>query len=921
MNLFDLFASISLDTSAFETGIGNARKIAEGFGNIFGKIVSAVWETAKKAASQIVGLAKQAVNQYGEYEQLVGGIETLFKNASDTVLSNAKNAFKTAQMSANQYMNLVTSFSASLIQSLSSSTNVMTEEMIEQEEKSLDNQYSAQKKYYEKAYDLAKQNIDDELEAISKSNSKKLSALQKVHEQELDSYQKLTDNKIALVDKEYNETLKLIDKQAYDRIKAIDNEINKIDEQAEKESKALEASEIATKKAELQKAVDKAKNDKALKKAQTALNTYLEELDRKKVAEERKALKESLNNQKEQIKDEAQAAKENAKTQRDEKVNAIKEESNAQLEAMREAQSKQEEELKEHQSTELKLIKRAKNEQLSTLKESYEDQLTALKESIENQKKALKTGADEMSAIQVTPEIYEQAAKVADRAVIDMADNANKMGTSIDSIMLTYQSLSRGNYAMLDNLKLGYGGTKTELQRLIKDSAKMTDIQEKLGITVDASSLSFGNIVNAISVMQESLGIAGTSLKEGTETIQGSAGSVSAAWENLVTVLATKPEDNIELQGYIEDFVNSAIISLDQMLPAWERAFEGIGQLIEKALPIIFEKIPAFIDKNLPKLLSSGTNMLTALLSGISNNIPAIANTISYFFESFVSFVLLNLPVILKAGMELLYEIGKGLIEALPELLQTAITLIKELANMLTDSEQLDKILDVALELILTLVDGLVNSIEELIEPAMKIIEGLLKYSLKPENLAKIINAALKIVLTIATGLIAAIPQLISGVLQLIQSITDQFTKTDWLKIGKDIVNGLLEGLKKNWDNLTNWFGKGVNGLAESTRNFLGIHSPSKVFAQIGGYMAEGLGVGWNDKIDGIKSDINSELTFNTVGNQRSTAAAGGISNIPPISINIENFVNNTDDDLETLADKLMYIMSDKINRKGVVYS
>ena len=139
----------------------------------------------------------------------------------------------------------------------------------------------------------------------------------------------------------------------------------------------------------------------------------------------------------------------------------------------------------------------------------------------------------------------------ADRAIRDMSDNANKMGSDISQLQATYNAFGKANYTLLDNLKLGYGGTKSEMERLIQDASKMKDVQEELGITVDASSISFGNIVNAISVVQKSMGITGTTAKEASTTISGSLASMKSSWENLLTGIAN---DQVDLENLIFNF-------------------------------------------------------------------------------------------------------------------------------------------------------------------------------------------------------------------------------------------------------------------------------------------------------------------------------------------------------------------------------
>ena len=158
----------------------------------------------------------------------------------------------------------------------------------------------------------------------------------------------------------------------------------------------------------------------------------------------------------------------------------------------------------------------------------------------------------------------EKAAEYADRAIVDMADNANKMGTSMESIQNAYQGFAKQNYTMLDNLKLGYGGTKEEMARLIEDAAKLKDVQEELGITVDASSMSFGNIVNAINVMQTEMGIAGATQAEAASTIMGSIGMMKASWTNFVTGLA---DENADLSTLMDSVIDSFVTVVDNIVP------------------------------------------------------------------------------------------------------------------------------------------------------------------------------------------------------------------------------------------------------------------------------------------------------------------------------------------------------------------
>ena len=226
-----------------------------------------------------------------------------------------------------------------------------------------------------------------------------------------------------------------------------------------------------------------------------------------------------------------------------------------------------------------------------------------------------------------------KAAEVANRAIIDMSDNSAKMGTDMDSIIQTYQSLARGNFQMLDNLKLGYGGTKEELKRLIKEASAMTDVQAELGVTVDSSSMSFANIINAISVVQKNMDISGTTAKESAHTISGSLASMKAAWNNMLPALIKGGDafdqciDNLieSIVGVEDKFGNTTGGVINNLRPAITKALSGVGKLIEKLAPIIEKEFPVLVDQLLPPLIKA----TTALISGLIKALPDIARALA----------------------------------------------------------------------------------------------------------------------------------------------------------------------------------------------------------------------------------------------------------------------------------------------------
>ena len=446
----------------------------------------------------------------------------------------------------------------------------------------------------------------------------------------------------------------------------------------------------------------------------------------------------------------------------------------------------------------------------------------------------------------------KEAADYADRAMRDMSDNANKMGTDMELIKNAYQGFAKGNMTMLDNLKLGYGGTKEEMERLIIDASKMTGIQEKLGITVDASSGSFSNIVNAISVMQESLGIAGTTAQEATATIEGSLNSMKAAWQNVLTAfIATDMSLEDEINNLVETIAPASGEGgvINNLLPRIEIALTGVGDLIDRLFPVIVDKIPAIIEDTLPKLAESAVKIVESLMNGISQNQDTLLTTAFLVIMTLVNGITSLLPQILQLGLNLIVALATGIAENLDTLIPSLMETILKIVEILTNQENLSKLLDAALLLITELAYGLVEAIPELTDAVLDIVLALVTFLTTPENLAKLVNAALDIIIALGGGLIAAIPRLLEQSALLIKSLIDNFKETDWGEVGKNIIDGLLEGLKKAWESIKTWFtnawdklfgNKSVDVSANVTGGDVdGSHAGGLDYVPFDGYVAE----------------------------------------------------------------------------------
>ena len=335
----------------------------------------------------------------------------------------------------------------------------------------------------------------------------------------------------------------------------------------------------------------------------------------------------------------------------------------------------------------------------------------------------------------------------------------------------------------MDNLKLGYGGTKEEMQRLLEDAEKLS------GIEYDLSS--YADIVDAIHVVQTELGITGTTAKEAASTIQGSLASMKGAWKNLLTGVA---DDNADFEELVNNFVDSLVVTGENIIPRIDTVIQGLTQLITQASETIIPMVVETLLENLPSIVASGMDLIMALVSGIIDNI--------------------------------------------------------------------DLLIDCTLDLIDVVVDKLI------------------------ENLPKLIDGGIRLIIALAGGLIEAIPQLVEKIPEIITALVDGFADgaSDILEAGKDIVRGIWDGIKSmgKWikDKVTEFF----SGVVDSVKDFLGIHSPSRVFAGIGKFMAEGLGDGWDSQFSKVKSDIENGLDFDAanIGLNVRTFAQPAFSQMQP---------------------------------------
>ena len=393
-----------------------------------------------------------------------------------------------------------------------------------------------------------------------------------------------------------------------------------------------------------------------------------------------------------------------------------------------------------------------------------------------------------------------KATEIADRAITDMADNANTFGTSMESIQNAYQGFAKGNYTMLDNLKLGYGGTKEEMQRLIEDASKMTDVMEELGVTVDAEDMSFANIANAISVVQSNMGIMGTTTKEASSTIEGSTASMKSAWQNMLTGIA---DENADFSQLASNFIGTLITEdgqggvLGTLIPRISQVVTGISEAIQEVVPQLMEAVVPLIQENLPIIMDAIKGALETILDVLPEIIPVIADLIPEIVQTLVGL----LPDIIDAGIQLLMGLIQGITEAIPQLIEMLPEIIETIVTTLIDN--LPYILTAGRDILTALIQGLEEAIPQLIEMLPTIIETIIETLVA--DLPFIINAGINILVALINGIIEAIPQLIEMLPTIIKTIVKTLADNlpQIIASGKLILQKLIEGIKSIFGTLT----------------------------------------------------------------------------------------------------------------------
>lgn len=393
-----------------------------------------------------------------------------------------------------------------------------------------------------------------------------------------------------------------------------------------------------------------------------------------------------------------------------------------------------------------------------------------------------------------------KAADYANSALVDMSDNANKMGTDMESIKNAYQGFAKQNYTMLDNLKLGYGGTQEEMKRLLSDAEKLT------GQRYDISS--FADITQAIHAIQTQMDITGTTAKEASTTISGSWGSLKAAFQNVLVGLTTGGD---MFDQSLDALINTAVTFGQNIIPAIKGALSGIGYLIEGLAPVIGETIPPLINDLAPTLANSAVSLISSLVNGLTQNATQFSECLSNIIIVAVAGISTVVPQLLDAASKIVSNLMQGLTNSMPQIVNGAVTLVEGLVTGLVNNIPL--LIMGAVQLVTSLANGLIENLPRIIDAGVNLITGIVSasYSMMPQ----IIQNGMQLVVNLAVGLVRAIPQLIAALPRITGAIIKGFKSVNWFDLGLQLIKSIWEGIKSIRSEM--W-----NGVKEKTSELWG---------------------------------------------------------------------------------------------------
>lgn len=432
----------------------------------------------------------------------------------------------------------------------------------------------------------------------------------------------------------------------------------------------------------------------------------------------------------------------------------------------------------------------------------------------------------------------EKSAQYAHMAVTDMADNANKMGTSMSIIQDAYQGFAKDNYTMLDNLKLGYGGTAGEMARLVNESGVMGKGFKATAENV--KDIPFDKLIEAIHKVQERMGITGTTAKEASETISGSFYSMKSAWSNLVAGIGN---EDLSLDQLVGNFMTSLETFLKNLTPALAKSIGGIAMALPQVVDQLLPLIPPIMQRLIPAVVQGAVALIQGLVAA---------------FPSVLQALLQAVPALVAAATQLFMSLLLALPDIITALVNAVPALVNTVVDVLSSPESLQQVIMGTITLLLATIDAVPTIINALVIAIPRIVDAIINTVTKPEFIVKMGEAAVRLMFGIVRGIGSMIGNIGNATWQVINQIASVLSPSSLFNIGVNFLKGLWNGI----NNVTGWIVgkiKGfTDGVIKSIKGFFGIHSPSRVMMQIGEFLGEGMAIGISGSADGVLSAVDN---------------------------------------------------------------
>ena len=440
-----------------------------------------------------------------------------------------------------------------------------------------------------------------------------------------------------------------------------------------------------------------------------------------------------------------------------------------------------------------------------------------------------------------------KAAELSNNALIAMSDNANKMGTNMQDIQNAYQGFAKQNYTMLDNLKLGYGGTKEEMQRLLSDANKLNKQQ---GIITDYSIDSFADITEAIQVVQDNLGITGTTALEAASTLSGSFGTMQAAWTNFIAKLSVGNRDQVN-QAMMDLASSASTFLFQNLIPA-------IGRIITQ-LP---SAIGTFITTAIPLLIENGKQIISNIIQGWQENKGRWKDTVNNFLDNAIEWIETSLPQILAEGIASVEEFIAGWGQGDGHMKATVGELIGKILTVIIKA--VPQILAAGVLIVGKLAVGFIQNIPYFLTQIGTLLGQMI--STIASNFPKLVSSGGSMLLKIIAGFINGITNIPSAVKKAVDSFKSNFRNVDWGELGTNIIKGIVNGITGGIGKLVTAAKNVAKNALDAAKEALGIHSPSRVFElEVGKMIDLGLAAGIERNLKPVQTSMKV-LSMETVG-------------------------------------------------------